>query len=145
MLAAAHTTAHAARSAAHAQTGVHASALVRRAAPPPSSQDEVKKQRKTGKELRLMLVPVPDGGTPEPGAAAFVEIMTMSERANLRNDGDLGQIALNAISPGLLQPAQLREDDEVRAATLIASKYSNYLECCTRPLHSSFGKLTIIL
>jgi hypothetical protein len=99
-------------------TGAHTAALVLRAASALSSQDTVKRQKKIGKELRQMLAPVPDGGEePQPGATALVTILTLSERAALRVDGPLGQIALKAIPALLLEEAHPRGDDEVRAAT----------------------------
>ena len=82
-------------------------ALAVRAAHTLSSQDIVKRQKRTGKELRQMLAPVLDGDEePQPGATALVKILTLSERAALRDNGPLGQIALEAI------PAVLQEEAE---------------------------------
>ena len=65
-----------------------------------------------------MMAPVPDGKEePQPGATALVKILTLSERAALRDDGILGQIAFEAIPAVLLEEAQYQVDDEVRAAT----------------------------
>jgi hypothetical protein len=73
-----------------AQTTAHAV----RAAPTLSSQDVVKRQKQIGKVLRQMLAPVRDGDEePQPGATALVKILTLSERAALRDDGTLGSSA----------------------------------------------------
>ena len=69
-------------------------------------------------ELRQMLAPVLDGDEePQPGATALVKILTLSERAALRDNGPLGQIALEAIPAVLQEEAQSQGGDEVRAAT----------------------------
>ena len=47
----------------------------------------------------------------------MVKISTFSERAALRDEGTLGQIALETIPAVLLEEAQYQVDDEVRAAT----------------------------
>ena len=47
----------------------------------------------------------------------MVKILTLSERAALRDNGTLGQIALETIPAVRLEEAQYQVDDEVRAAT----------------------------
>ena len=75
-------------------TAAETTALAVRAAHTLSSQDIVKRQKRTGKELRQMLAPVPDGDKErQPGATALVKILTLSERAALRDDGTLGSSA----------------------------------------------------
>ena len=99
-------------------TAAQTTALAVRAAHTPSSQDDVKRQKRTGKEVRKMMAPVPDGKEePQPGATALVKILTLSERAALRDNGPLGQIALEAIPAVLQEEAQSQGGDEVRAAT----------------------------
>jgi len=98
-------------------TAAQTTALAVRAAHTLSSQDIVKRQKRTGKELRQLLAPVLDGDEePQPGATALVKILTLSERAALRDNGPLGQIALEAIPAVLLEGAQSQGGDEVRAA-----------------------------
>ena len=99
-------------------TAAQTTALAVRAAHTPSSQDVVKGQKRTGKEVRKMMAPVPDGKEePQPGATALVKILTLSERAALRDDGILGQIAFEAIPAVLLEKAQPLEGGEVQTAT----------------------------
>jgi len=99
-------------------TAAQTTALAVRAAHTPSSQDVVKRQKRTGKEVRKMMAPVPDGKEePQPGATALVKILTLSERAALRDDGILGQIAFEAIPAVLLEKAQPLEGGEVQTAT----------------------------
>jgi hypothetical protein len=126
-------------------TAAQTAALAVRAAPALSSQDVVKKQKKTGKELRQMLAPVPDEGEePQPGATALVTILTLSERAALKVHGPLGQIALNAIPAMLLEEAQPREGDEVRTGTQAREQFMIITIICSsaplilRPIDSSY-------